>query len=179
MGLFTTVRGMALSAMIFAAGCSTAPARPGVDAQRLRQSMAVATVGKLTAGLTGVAVKVRVTDSGEVGAYSWPDGTVELTRGLFERLDEDELAAAIAHELGHVLGGRGPAAASALGGESGVPDDVEARADLCATRLLARAGYPSDAMARTLAKVRQSPGITPACRARLARRIARLDPPAS
>jgi len=112
--------------------------------------------------------------TGRVGAFSWPDGTVELTSGLVERLDEDEIAAAIAHELGHVLEGQPGGATSALSGRSGSPDDVEARADRFATRLLARAGYDPSAMSRTLTKVMNTPGMAPACRARLAGRIALL-----
>jgi predicted Zn-dependent protease len=124
--------------------------------------------------MSGVAVRVRVSRSGRAGAFSWPDGTVELTSDLVERLDEDELAAAIAHELGHIIEGRPRGAASALSGRSGSPDDAEARADRFATRLLARAGYDPSAMSRTLTKVMNTPGMTPACRARLADRIALL-----
>ena len=161
--------------VLLAAGCSVAPARPSIEAYRLRQAAAKATVAKLTTGMIGaVEVKVRVTCSARVGAFSWPDGAVELTAGLVDGLDEDELAAAVAHELGHILGGRGAGAASALSGTSGAPGDVESRADRFATSLLARAGYAPDAMARTLTKVMHAPGTTPAVRARLARRIALL-----
>lgn len=45
-----------------------------------------------------------VIDDGEVNAYAAPGGYVMLTRGLYELLGNDaELAAAIAHELGHVV----------------------------------------------------------------------------
>ena len=174
MGVSNVARAISICGLFFAIGCSTFPQGPVVSQGTFAQPAAEATVAKLTAGMNAVAVKVRVSRSGRVGAFSWPDGTVELTSGLVERLDEDEIAAAIAHELGHVLEGQPGGATSALSGRSGSPDDVEARADRFATRLLARAGYDPSAMSRTLTKVMNSPGMTPACRARLAGRIALL-----
>jgi len=45
-----------------------------------------------------------VLDDGEVNAYAAPGGYVMLTRGLYELLADDaELAAVLAHELGHVV----------------------------------------------------------------------------
>ena len=173
MGVFKVARGLVVFGVLFAAGCATTPAGPRAEG-RLAQLSAEAAVAKLTSGMTGVGVSVRVTGSTRVGAFSWPDGTVELTRGLVERLDEDEIAASLAHELGHVLGGGEAGGVSALSGDWGGHDDVEARADHFATRLLCRAGYPPDAMARALTKVMRSPGVTAACRQRLAKRIALL-----
>ena len=39
-----------------------------------------------------------------VTAYGWRGGNLFLTRGLVDVMDDDELAAAVAHELGHLLG---------------------------------------------------------------------------
>jgi Zn-dependent protease with chaperone function len=180
MGAWKVVRAWALTVcgVWVGAGCSTLPAAPGGNNQALAQRAADETVAKLTAGIEVGAVRVRVTGSARVGAFSGPDGSSELTSGLVERLDEDEIAAAVAHELGHVLGGRNGGTSSALDGRPGATtDDAEVRADRFATRLLARAGYTPAAMGRTLAKVMQSPGMTPAIRARLAKRIALLDSP--
>lgn len=45
-----------------------------------------------------------VIDDGEVNAYAAPGGYVMLTRGLYELLSDDaELAAVLAHEIGHVV----------------------------------------------------------------------------
>jgi Zn-dependent protease with chaperone function len=88
-----------------------------------------------------------------VGAWAWPDGRVRVSRALVDLLDDDELAAALAHELGHLLDrGDLPAPPAALlGGAEG--DDPEMRADRIGCRLLAACGRDPDAMARMLAKV--------------------------
>src|SRR5690606_14478140 len=45
-----------------------------------------------------------VIDDGEVNAYAAPGGYILVTRGLYELVNDDaELAAVIAHELGHVV----------------------------------------------------------------------------
>ena len=171
MGVFAAVRGSMCCVLIVVGGCATsAPVSPA------DQSRADAIVARLTAGLDAPAANARVTASQTVGAYSWPNGQIVLTAGLVNRLDEDELAAAIAHELGHLLGDRVPGGPSALRGGGGA-DDAEVRADLFATQLLARTGFAPEAMARTLTKVMRAPGQTGPCRARLAKRIALLTPP--
>jgi Zn-dependent protease with chaperone function len=98
MGVSNVARALAVCGLFFATGCSTLPRGPIVGPPGYAEAAAGATVAKLTAGMNPMAVKVRVSRSGRVGAFSWPDGTVELTSGLVERLAEDEIAAAIAHE---------------------------------------------------------------------------------
>jgi hypothetical protein len=103
----------------------------------------------------------------EVGAWAWPDRRIRVSRALVDLLDDDELAAALGHELGHLLDrGDLPAPPVALLGGSG-GDDLEARADQIGCRLLAARGLASDAMARMLAKVAARGGGD-----RFARRIA-------
>ena len=131
------------------------------------------------AGLTGAAVSVHVADSPAVGAYAWPDGRVVLTRGLVERLDDDELAAAVAHEIGHLLADGHVRTVAALTGDAQRATttkaesnaDEESRADAAAVRLLRRAGRPPEAMARALTKVAGSGGLSRPTRERLAKRI--------
>jgi len=44
----------------------------------------------------------RVLDSPDLNAFALPGGYVYITSGLLNKLDESELAALLAHELGHV-----------------------------------------------------------------------------
>jgi Zn-dependent protease with chaperone function len=39
----------------------------------------------------------------EVGAWAWADGHIRVSRALVDLLDDNELAAALSHELGHLL----------------------------------------------------------------------------
>ncbi len=95
-------------------------------------------------------VRWRVAARDEPGAWAWPDGRIEVSRTLVDRLDDQELAAALAHELGHLLdGGHLPAMPHALAGGG----DIERRADRVGCGVLLRHGVPGDAMPRMLAKV--------------------------
>lgn len=84
-----------------------------------------------------------VVDSPDVNAFSLPDGRVYLSRGILPYLNsEAELAAVIAHEIGHVVARHGlqrrdaPAAAG-LG--SVLAPEVDAQADAPMLRTLAQA----------------------------------------
>jgi predicted Zn-dependent protease len=83
----------------------------------------------------------RILASDRVDAFSLPGGLIYITRGLYERRignDNDLLAAALAHEMAHVIRkdslkpARGTAA-EAL--------EREMSADRCAARYLQAAGY--------------------------------------
>jgi hypothetical protein len=105
-----------------------------------------------------------------LGAWAWPDGRVQVSRVLVDRLDDDELAAALAHELGHLLdGGNLSSAPLALSGSPRV-GDLEDRADRIGCCLLERRGVPCEAMARMLTAVATGLGGD----AELARRAAAI-----
>jgi len=133
-------------------------------------------VARLTRSTGDRSVRVTVDDTPRVGAYAWPDGRILLTRGLVRLLADDELAAAVAHELGHLLADGHLHAAAALSG-TGAGPDVESRADAVGRALLPPANYPPDAMPRMLEKVAASPGMSNECRARLRERTNRLRAP--
>ncbi len=58
---------------------------------------------RITTGLPRTHLFIHVLNSPSPAAFSFPDGSIYVARGLAERLTNDELAAAIAHELGHLL----------------------------------------------------------------------------
>ena len=103
--------------------------------------------------LPGPRIDWGVSPQKGVGPWAWPDGRVRVSRALVDLLDDDELAAVLAHELGHLLDrGDLPAPPAALLGGAG-GDDPELRADRIGCRLLADRGTNTDAMARMLTKV--------------------------
>jgi Zn-dependent protease with chaperone function len=123
-------------------------------------------------------LRIGVLDCDAVAAYAWPDGSIFVSRALVELLDDDELTAAIAHEVGHLTSDGHVRSAVSLSGSSHRVkrwDDVELRADAAGVDLLRRSGLPPQAMNRMLAKVRDSGHLSPARAQALLRRIDKLD----
>jgi Zn-dependent protease with chaperone function len=123
------------------------------------------------------SVTVRLLDSRRVAAYAWPDGRVFVTTGLVARLDDDELAAAIAHEVGHLTGDGHLTGRAGLGGRP--RNGSEADADARGVELLRDRALPTDAMERMLREVRDAHRRAPSIRRALDRRIAGLVTPDS
>ena len=169
-GLAAVVLCLVLPALGCAARRPATVATPEVVSSQTR-ARAIAT--RLGAGSVSRPVCVLVTPSPRVGAYAWPGGQIVLTRGLVALLDEEELAAAIAHELGHLNDAGHARPPAALSGRHAGPD-AEYRADVAGCGLLEAAGYSRVAMARMLSKVARTRGMTAACRARLEKRIGLL-----
>jgi Zn-dependent protease with chaperone function len=125
--------------------------------------------------------RYQVSDSPNPGAFAWPDGRILVTRGLIDLLNDDELAAAVAHEIGHLLADGHVAGRFSLHGATGAPN-VEARADTLGCQLLAEAGIAPASMAGMLEKLARAPGLTHGQRAAVRKRIQRATnapPPAS
>ena len=97
-----------------------------------------------------------------------------MTRGLIDLLNDEELAAALAHEIGHLLADGHLPGRFSLHGTSGA-EDVEVRADALGSRLLAEAGVPAESMKRMLEKLVRAPGLTHCQRAAVKGRIQRLS----
>ncbi len=109
---------------------------------------------------------LRVLQSPAVCAYAWPDGNVFVTRGLMDLLGDGEVAAAVAHEMGHLLDdGRLPMVRTLEGSSDG-----EARADWIGCRLL----RDRRAMLSMLEKVRSAPALKASLREAMDKRIKRL-----
>lgn len=52
-----------------------------------------------------IPIKFRILDIGEVNAFALPNGRIYVFRGILETTEtEDELAAILAHEVGHIAG---------------------------------------------------------------------------
>jgi predicted Zn-dependent protease len=87
-----------------------------------------------------------------LGAWAWRSGRIEITPALVDALDDDELAAALAHEAAHLMAdGIATRQRAALA----EPDSetAERAADRSGCSMLAAAGIPPAAMVRMLGKV--------------------------
>lgn len=146
---------------IFAAlaGCAAA-ARPVPDAALTAPSDAsrlarLTRLGEEIAGSVSPpgAVAFALSSRGGLGAWSWPDGRVRVSRDLVDLLDEDELRAALAHELGHLVdGGHVAGGPAALAGSRDAAGS-EARADVLGCRLLRARDAAPEALPRMLRRV--------------------------
>ena len=140
-----------------------------LDARQARVERVARTV--LPPGTPG-AVTVRILDSADPTAFSWPNGQVFVTRGLVDLLDDQELAAAIAHELGHLVGDGLLKHAPVAALRGCCKDfDAEARADAIGVNLLRDRNLPAHSMAGMLERVRASGSLPPSCREAIGHRI--------
>lgn len=117
-------------------------------------------------------IALRVLDSDAVTAYAWPGGEIYLTRGLLERMDDAEVAAAVAHEIGHLLNDGHLNRPVGLKG-CDAAEDEEAAADRTGVELLNRCGIEGAAMRRMLGIVASH--STSPCRADVQKRAGRVE----
>ena len=106
-------------------------------------------------------------------AYGWRDGRIALTTGLLALLDDDELTAAIAHEMGHMASGTLPVARYGLNGCASALDP-EVQADALGCDILQRSGVPTSAMISMLRKMQRSATLPLSCKEQMQQRISRL-----
>ncbi|MBI1370868.1 MAG: M48 family metalloprotease [Planctomycetes bacterium] len=114
-------------------------------------------------------VRVYVLDSDAVAAYARPERAVYLTHGLVTLASDQEIAAAVAHELGHLLDDGYLASPVALTGLH--EDDPEIRADALGCCLLQRCGIPTESMVTLLEKVKDARSTSRQCRDHIDTRI--------
>ena len=67
------------------------------------QARAQAVAHALIDQCCGREIVVQVLHSETLAAYRWPDGHIDATRGLADRLSDQELTAAGARELGYLI----------------------------------------------------------------------------
>ena len=104
-----------------------------------RAARAAAVAARLSPALAR-PVRAPVLACDDVCAYAWRDGTVYVTAALVDRLDDEELAAAIAHELGHLVADGHLRAIAALDG--GAALDGKAAPNIGATCAAGHPGRP-------------------------------------
>lgn len=159
------------------AGCATggstyidrwANSRGGLVVGQPAATAAEAAIQRLSIrSLSVPELSIEVLDCNRPLAYAWPCGRLFVTRGLVETLTADELVAAIAHEVGHLLADPAPTRDVALSGiasDHRDHDACEAAADIAGRRLLADSGIDNSAMIAMLRKVASHPETSPAIR---------------
>ena len=172
------IRFLFLSMLSLAGGCATAERRQSTaevsglhDEERETRLLSVARRCEPHFLVGNCRYEILV--SSNAGAFAWPDGRILITRGLIDLLNDEELAAAIAHEIGHLLADGHVAGRFSLDGSSGAKD-VEGRADSLGCQLLAEAGVPTQSMTSLLGKLALTPGLTHCQRAAVKTRIVNL-----
>jgi Zn-dependent protease with chaperone function len=150
----------------------------GLSTDSDRQTRVNRVASPMASACRGNPVRVRVLSNDAIAAYGWRGGSVFVTRGLVDLLDDEELAAAVAHELGHLLddGGKVTTVTGLSGHDGTAALDVESRADRIGVDLLTRHNIAPEAMTRMLTKVRRAAAIPADGREALGRRIELLRP---
>jgi hypothetical protein len=164
--LFATL----LCAIVALTGCATAPESAGDNGAIINKNRAQAALDRLRPSYSGPA-KVYLMASDSPAAYSWPNGTICLTRGLVCLLNDDEICAVIAHELGHLAHAQGGCQGFALGGPRTAD---EQRADAVGIMLLRTSGVAPSSLGHALSKVRDASGASDDLRRAMTVRIAAL-----
>lgn len=121
-----------------------------------------------------IKLHVHVLEKNDLSAYVWPDGHIYVSRELAARATEEQLAAAMAHEIGHLLDKQNTPPPSALAPHFTAEDLREYRADQLGRALLVKAGYSDKHMASLLRLIQADPTNSPELCARIARRLDRL-----
>jgi hypothetical protein len=180
---------------LFAPGCaaSRAPAmldhsawerqRGGIavlsDDPRVSPARAAEALARIAPARCPLNLRIAVFQNDAPAAHCFKDGAFYVSTGLLERFSDEELAAVLAHEFGHlVIDGILAPEPSALSGALRGPlalaaGDVELHADLVARTLLNTRDISPAALTRALGKVAAaSPGAI--FYAALVRRVAVL-----
>jgi hypothetical protein len=163
--------------LLFAVGCGLPAsvrvdrANIGRDDSRIEARRRLDRLGRsLAQGIPALErTTFRVSARDDLGAWAWRGGGIEVSRPLMDLLDDAELSAALAHELGHLLE-RSSVGAALAGGAN--DDGIERAADRRGCWLLSRQGIRPASMASMLAKVAAR---RPEARAPLEQRIQALD----
>jgi hypothetical protein len=173
---------LGLALLIVIAGCGIGPGanRPQAWVSQLGGPAATpdlpridAAAARLAAGTSRRLGAVFVAAHHHAGAWSWSDGSIVLTQRLLDSLDDDELVAVLAHELGHLeLDGR-PGRRALAGSTRGARS--EEAADDAGCRILTRSGLDPALMPCMLRHVAALEGAETSPGRSALRRAARLE----
>ncbi len=121
---------------------------------------------------TSRKIRLHVIACESLTAYAWPSGEIYVSRGLVAALSDEELAAAVAHEMGHLVGDGHVCAVVALDGQANDhAHDHERQADATGCRIMSQSGLPPVAMSRMLQKVHDAQPAGSPLRSHLQARI--------
>ncbi len=183
-----------MAALITASGCASAAVRGeasaadrarwasrmgGVERCPIRESRMQAVCARLLdeSDAEAASLRLRVLRDGPPRAYAFPPVTIYVTARAFTQLPADELAAAIAHELGHLYDDAEhthAAPAALVTGAEGGALAIEMEADRLGVTRLRAAGMDPTALERLLQRIAAEPELSPTTRGHLQRRIAAL-----
>lgn len=163
-------------------GCTTSGVAAGPSSTWIAKNGGVVTdttshrVAEIASRFTGVVeqpLHVRVLSSKAPSAFAWPSGDIFLTDAIVSILTDDEIAAVIAHELGHIISDRSSHSGSALTGTH-EHFHTEMLADDVGIRLLNATSTPQGSLRSALHKVLSFQQIRGQHSPSLSARIARL-----
>jgi predicted Zn-dependent protease len=117
-------------------------------------------------------VHLYVLNSDYAGAWSWGDGSVFVSKPLVRLATQEELAAAIAHEMGHFAVARSGNPSAIAGRDSNF--EIEAGADAAGMKILEQHGIARSTMKSLLRKLRGSCMVGDSVKPMLDQRLARL-----
>jgi Zn-dependent protease with chaperone function len=164
-------------------GCAAAPQNAGLwiadhggllASPDLRQARVESVSAKLVGACTGRKITVQVLATNAVTAFSLRDGHIFVTKGLMDHLDDTELQAAVAHELGHLLSDGHVQTVASLRGCC-VDPDREVRADAVGVELLRAQGLSPIVMTTMLKKVEIYGSLPPQCLIAIDHRITAIS----
>lgn len=121
---------------------------------RLSPTRTNAALARVAPVASPLHLSVSILHNDAATAHCFKDGALYVSTGLLQRLSDDELAAVLAHELGHLVidGILTPNPAALFG----ITQDVELHADLVARKMLSDRAIPPAALTTALEKVAQA-----------------------
>lgn len=133
------------------AGCS-ATARSLSDADRSDAARLQRIYETVLSSQVDRPLRLQIVATDTFCGYAWPDGRVAVTRGLLRGTTDAELAAALAHEVGHLIVDGHRRSVRTLRGDTGSAS-AEVAADTAAVELLRGSDVSPQSLHSLLQKV--------------------------